>query len=324
MQCINRLTALALFCCTFQVNAETTTELKLGSFLPEQSQTHSIVFAELAKKIEEESEGTIKTSLHAGTKYSVEPVLNGELDITFMPPDLVTQYFPDSEVIEIPGFFPTDVKKASQIHQNLYDSGMMTHDPKLMALAAGSGGYLTLHVGFPFNGVDSLKGKKGGYSSASQEGALLDALGVMPVEVALGKHRERLEAGDIDLAAQNWAGASYLWNLLPAVEEHVHINLGHIPAMLVMNSDKYNSLNTKQREAIDASTGQWLVPIFHDAMAGGHFRALGLVEKNGAPITEVSPEDQKVVDTLYDSALERWISNNSRAGKIVKAVEGQL
>lgn len=297
--------------------------IRIGSFLPDQSGTHKIIFKSLAERLNADSKGAINASTDSGLPFGIDPIINGDVDITFLVPFATKNWFSDSSIIQIPGLF-SNTTEAAATHQKLYDDGVLKEPDEIKILGAGTGGRWLLHLNFRFDGLNSLAGKTIS-SSTPYAKSVLEELGATTVSIPSKEIASAMEKGDVDGTVQNWFGASILYKISQYTESHVMLDLGHLPTFIVMNREKYDSLSPEHKKLIDKYSGEWMASkIAESTISSNDGYAKSLAVKAGNSIVELDESQKNIIDNVYAKTQSAWAAEYVNGHLLLSAVKNIL
>lgn len=281
-----------------QPSAAQTVELKLSHYLPAVNAISTDFIANWAADVEKRSNGKVKiTVFPAGSSFGqidrqLDQVKSGVVDIAFGLVGVPRDRLPRTELIELP-FLTQDRNVANRA---LWDVAKKDLAPeyqglKLLALTVDM---THLHTkGKPINTLDDLKGLRIRAPSVTVNKILTD-IGAVPVNMPPVQVYENLEKGVIDGTVFAWDPiASY--RLSEVLDNHVENVVSAVSFWFAMNDKKYAALPPDVRAAIDAASGDALVPRFD-----------GWFQKWSQAGIDAAKARKSRISKLSDADVQRW------------------
>lgn len=238
-------------------------KLRFGVTIPERTSTVREAMAPWALEVSAASGGSLSIEMHTGGslgrngKLQYWLVRKGVLDITWILPSDTPGLFPATDFFEIP-LKSDDPLIMSMAIWRLYEKGLLKGFDDVIPLALYVSPPYRMHLRFPYDGPESLRGRKIRAVTALQSRLLEDA-GATPIGgVTTTQVAESLSRDLIDGALFSWHGVKSV-GIMRATSVHVDQPITLAPAMIIMNRKVYEGLAPEARAAIDANKGEPLI-----------------------------------------------------------------
>ena len=240
-------------------------ELKLSHYLPSVNVISVDFISAWASEVEKRSNGKVKITIYpAGSAFGqidrqLDQVKSGVVDISFGLVGVPRDRLPRTELVELP-FLSQD---RNVVNRALWEVSKKELAPeyqglKLLALTVDM---THLHTkGKPINSLNDLKGMRIRAPSVTVN-KILANIGAVPVNMPPVQVYESLEKGVIDGTVFAWDPiASY--RLSEVLDNHLENTVSAVSFWFAMNDKKYASLPAEAKAAIDAVSGDALIPRF--------------------------------------------------------------
>lgn len=253
--------------------------LRFGVTIPERTSTVREAMAPWARDVSAASAGTLAVEIYPGGSLGRNGrlqywlVRQGVLDIAWIVPSDTPGRFPATDFFEIP-LKSDDPMLVSLAFWRLYERGYLKgfEDVKLLALYVSPP--YRMHLRFPYDGAESLRGRKIRAVTYLQS-KLLEEAGATPVGgVTTTQVAESLSRDLIDGALFSWHGVKAV-GVMRSTSVHVDQPITLAPAMIVMNRKVYDALPPEARAAIDAKSGEPLIRALVASMNNAAAAAVG-------------------------------------------------
>jgi TRAP-type C4-dicarboxylate transport system substrate-binding protein len=235
-------------------------ELKLASFTGPKHAMNRAFFTPWAKKVDEESKGTLKIKMFVGGKLGnggprqFKRAVDGVADITFGLQGFTSSQFRRTTLIELPGI-ANDGVQATRALWNAYEGHLEKEygEVKLLFMwTVDSPVIMTKNK--PITKIEDLKGLK--IRTPSQfQAKLLQSLGASPIPMPITKVYNALSRGLLDGVLTSTTTLTGF--KLKEVTKYFADGLpwGRSPMFLVMNKNSYAGLSAAHKAVIDRTTG---------------------------------------------------------------------
>lgn len=227
-------------------------ELKVSLFTPPGTITNR-VFVDIAKELEQKSNGQLKLSLFHSSQLGPPPrqydlARTGVADIAYVMTSLTPGRFPLSDLMVMPGIDTTGARGAAVLDE-LYGEYLMKEYPGTKVLAFLPMYKVPVFMKAEIKGIESFKGRRVRHSSPVMA-TMLDHLGAVPTAIQTAEVGDALARGQIDGIVAGYSGvASFKWH------EHVRhmtdTGVGGQSFAIVMNAGAYDKLPANLRKTFD-------------------------------------------------------------------------
>lgn len=279
-------------------------ELKLSHYLPSVNVISVDFINAWASEVERRANGKVKVTIFpAGSAFGqidrqLDQVKSGVVDISFGLVGVPRDRLPRTELIELP-FLTQDRNVANRALWEVAKKDLVVEYQglKLLALTVDM---THLHTkGKPINSLSDLKGLRIRAPSVTVNKILGD-MGAVPVNMPPVQVYESLEKSVIDGTVFAWDPiASY--RLSEVLDNHLEDVVSAVSFWFAMNEKKYASLPPEVKAAIDAVSGDALIPRFN-----------GWFEKwSQAGIDAVKARKSRI-SRLKDVDLQHWKKNSEK------------
>ncbi|SDI37617.1 TRAP transporter substrate-binding protein [Propionivibrio dicarboxylicus] len=279
-------------------------ELKMSHYLPSVNVISADFLGAWAAEVEKRAGGKAKITIYpAGSSFGqidrqLDQVKSGVVDIAFGLVGVPRDRLPRTELVELP-FLAPDRSTANKALWAVAKKDLEKEYPglKLLALTVDM---TYLHTkGRAVKSIDDLKGLRVRAPSVTVNKILAD-IGSVPVNMPPVQVYESLEKGVIDGTVFAWDPiASY--RLAEVLDNHVDNVVSAVSFWFAMNEKKYNALPPEVRAAIDAVSGDNLIPRF-DAW----------FEKWSKAGVDAAKARRSSIVKLPDAEVARWKKNSEK------------
>lgn len=308
---MKKLLLATAFAAALSAQAETLT-LKYASFLPATTSTNSITMPKVKEKLEAESNGSLTMeffpggTLGAGAKTQMRLVMSGGADAAEIPVPYNPGRVRGMEVYELPGLAQNNTDASLKTLQ-LIESGDIKGLDDVVVLGVLQAGPYLIHSKAPISSLADLKGKRLRVSGAVQSD-IAKAFGAVPVanipanQIAENLSRNLLDGALVDM------GNVYNFGIQDETKYHVtNLPLGTFAVLFLMNKERYESLDTTQKAAVDAVRGEWFSKtIGADMDAQMHAVEQRLREDGSHHLVEFSAQDLATAEEALKGISEAW------------------
>lgn len=279
-------------------------ELKMSHYLPAVNVITTDFLMPWAAEVEKRSNGKVKiTVFPAGSAFGaidrqLDQVKSGVVDVAFGLVGVPRDRLPRTELIELP-FLTQDRNVANRALWAVAQKDLAKEYPGLKLLAL-TNDMTRLHTrSKPIRSLDDLKGLRIRAPSVTVN-KILAGVGAVPVNLPPVQVYENLEKGVIDGTVFAWDPiASY--KLAEVLNYHVDTVVSAVSFWFAINEQKYNSLPPDVRAAIDAASGDSLIPKFD-----------GWFEKWSRAGIDAAKARNSTIAKLSDAELARWEKDSQK------------
>lgn len=286
-------------------------------------------FAKFAEQIETETNGRVKVNFYPGGALGKAPeqydlVVAGTADAAQMTVGYTPGRFPLAEGFDLPLIYPQEATAEGLVFQELYEkySEMQAEFSDVKHLAwAGIGGRHIHTVKKPIHTLADFKGLKF-RAKGPIEAETLNALGAVPVDVDIAEVYTALERGTIDGVLFEWEGFK-AFKLNEVAKYTTLIGLNSTGHLVVMNRNKYESLPSDVRKAIDKVSGSALTKTYGGILDSMGMTAEKAIKEAGQEIYELPPAERDRWTQAVTPVLDKWAADMEAKGlpgkKIIEA-----
>lgn len=246
------------------LRAQAPIELKISHYLPPVHRLHTDLLAPWAKDLEQRTAGRVKCILHPGNTAfgnitnQLDQVLAGVMDIALGLHGIPRGRFPRTGIIDMP-FLTNSAEQASRILWTIYPEFLASEykGVRVLSLFAHNPGLVHTRAK-RVAAIEDLKGLRIRAPSPVVSN-MLTFLGATPVGLPPGQIYESLLAGTLDGYVLPWDPV-HSFKLAEVTRHHLEIAAYTVSFYIVMNERRYEALPAEVRQAIDALSGQALLP----------------------------------------------------------------
>ena len=237
---------------------------------------------------------------------------DGVVDIVWTLPGYTPGRFPLTEVFELP-FVCTGAEAASQaltmFHRKwMHDEYEDTHPLVFHTTAPGH-----IHtVDRQIHTLEDLDGLKVRVASRN-DGAMLEALGAVPVGMPITQTYEALSRGVVEGAWIQWS-VLRPYRLQEVTRYHTEVSLVCSPFVLTMNKARYDGLPDDIRKILDDTSGVALAQRLGRLWQDDESRGRGLAVQRGNRVLVLAESERARWRTATASVTERWIGKVDAMG----------
>ncbi|WP_372658271.1 TRAP transporter substrate-binding protein [Hydrogenophaga sp.] len=309
--------ALALGSCLLAAPA-VAEELSVATFLPPQHHTNAVVFKWLGEELAKRSNGTLSLKVYPGGQLGAGPVqqykraVEGVADIVVGVASYTPELFPKT-LLTIPPGKANNSEELAERFLAAYDKHFADEFAAVKFLGIGFPAGTSISATKNLSTFASLKGAKIVPYSATTT-ALMDAMGVVPVQMPVTEVYTGLSTGTIDgaIAAHNNMLAPWNW------QDVTKFYIDNFPAQfqtvyIVMNKERHKSLSPAHRKIIDDLAGKEFTRItaasFHraddvalkamKANSGKSYQFITVSDAERAKMDAAVAEGMKVIFAAY-------------------------
>lgn len=271
------------------------------------------------QQVEQRTEGTVTFEIHPGgaltdATTAYENTVSGAIDVGWALQGYTAGRFPLTQIVELPFVFDSAVQ-ATETLWTLYEEFPALQeeygDVKVLALWTHDiGGVWT--VDRPVRSPEDMSGLVM-RSPGTVQNDLIEAFGGSAAGMPAPEVYDSLERGVID-------GLMIAPSGINSFNLHEVINHGTIGGFytaaqfLVMNKQTWDSLSSKQQQAIDELAGRQLSLVAARAYDEAHQEALENLPDRGVEVHSPSDDELDVWQRAADGVIENWIAENEANG----------
>lgn len=305
--------------------------LRFSSFEPPQAFITSKVLTPWAKRVTEDSKGTLKVEMYPGGTLGREPagqlklVLDGVADIAWIVPGYTPGRFDAVTVVELP-FIGQDAYTSSLALTRVFEKGLLKggsfNDVKFLCVCAANS--IFVNTTFPATKLEDLKGRN--FRAAGPVSLnVIKALGAVPIGGITGPNlAESLARGVIDGSLNEWS-AMKTFRALDVVKNHIVLPLGTNALLVVMNKAKYESLPAAAKAALDKHAGEVFAKYFGAKFEEDYNTLFEVAKKDRKrTITVLTAEQQKPWKAALQPVIDDWKKSMPNGDNLLKAFSDEI
>lgn len=294
------------------------TELIYNSYLPPFNETFQVGIRDFARRIEEESGGTIRVTIPdaslAPSDRQYEMVLDGIADMAVVNMDNVSQFVTLNQIGELPGHAPTAEAGSVALWETYqrYFAPLHQFEGVVVLSTHVLPGRQILSVGSRApKRAEDLQGAKIWATSRPLIAAAED-LGGVPIITQFGELQEFVSKGNLDLlfiTPGSAEGAGVLGNVTHITQ--VPGGLGSIAFAIFISEQRWNELTEDQQAAI-LRAAEGLPRRLGQANDASEAEVADAVAR--IPTTELDPETRGGLGPVLERQVEAWKAEAAAAG----------
>ena len=233
-------------------------KLVFASPAPAPTPVHAAVMEGWAKKVTEDSNGTLEVELVTGGTLAahgqvLDRVTMGVVQIGWDIQGYYPGKFPKTEVVALPFGFET-AEQGTVALNKLLDDGVISseyQDVKVLNLFTFPNGYVLSAK--PVASIENMEGLKiSGINPTRQ--AIASAVGGVPVSLSIVDWYQGLSRGTIDATIESYSAVPP-FRLAEVTSSFVEVPLGGNAAFMFMNQSVFDGLPDEAKAAIEANSG---------------------------------------------------------------------
>lgn len=311
----------------FAAGAETI-KLKFAFFASDREYVYPTVVKAFVDAVNVEGKGIVEIALFPGgvlgRTYAEQAqlVLDGTADIAWVNPSLTPDLFPDNAVIELPGLF-RDVREATRVYTRLVALQALQGYGDFFVVAAVGTRPLTIHMRKPIVSLEDLRGKKIRTLNRT-EGAVLEALGMVPEVMPINRTAEAINQGTIDGAT---APPAVLidFGIARFTRHHYFLDLGVAPLLIVMNRKKFDSLPNAGQDVIRKYSGEWAASRYIQKTESYDHPILEKLKADPKrTVIHPSQSDLDGARVAFKAVIEAWTAQRPHHQELLKLVHAEI
>jgi TRAP-type transport system periplasmic protein len=298
--------------------AAQTIELKLSHFLPAVHGMHTDFMEPWARELEARTNNKVKVTIFPGgssfgdVARQWDQMNAGVIDIAHGLHGIPRGRFPRTSIIDLP-FLTESADAATRTLWALLPQYLAEEyrGVKVLALHAHNGGLIHTRDK-PIAQLADLKGMRIRAPSPAVQ-MMLEYLGATPVGLPPGQVYENLQKGAIDGAVFPWDPVSS-FKLAEVLKYHLDARTYTVSFFFVMNQRKYDSLPADVKQAIDAISGDALIPKFGPWWAKWDQAGLEQAKARGNTILRLSDTEREKWRQALTPMTEAYLETIDKQG----------
>lgn len=297
-------------------------KLVFASPAPAPTPVHAAVMEGWAKKVTEDSNGTLEVELVTGGTLAshgqvLDRVTTGVVQIGWDIQGYYPGKFPRTEVVALPFGFDTAEQGTVAMNRLLEDGVIASEyeDVKVLNLFTFPNGHLLSAA--PVEDIGDMQGLKVTGINPTRQ-AIASALGAVPVSLSIVDWYQGLSRGTIDAAIESYSAVPP-FRLAEVAGHFVELPLGGNAAFMFMNQSVFDGLPEEAQAAIEANSG----PEFDRAMGafwdGAAQVGKGMIEQAGGTVVVPDEAQQAAWQEAVRPIIDDWIASVDGGQEILDA-----
>ena len=288
------------------------TKLVFASPAPAPTPVHAAVLEGWAKKVTEDSNGTLEVELVTGGTLAahgqvLDRVTMGVVQIGWDIQGYYPGKFPKTEVVALPFGFDTAEQGTVALNALLEDGVIASEyaDVKVLNLFTFPNGHVL--SARPVARIEDMKGLKVSGINPTRQ-AIASAVDAVPVSLSIVDWYQGLSRGTIDAAIESYS-AIPPFRLSEVAQDFVELPLGGNAAFMFMNQSVFDGLPDEAKAAIEANSGTEFdrqMGAFWDGAAGA---GKGMIEQAGGTIIVPDAAQQAAWKEAVQPVIDDWIGS---------------
>lgn len=307
--------------------AQDVVTLKFGSFVGPTSFLNVELFGAWFKKLEDESEGTLKVEFITGGASAkpqevFDAVRGGIIDMGWSIAAYNPGRFDAFGVVELP-LLANGAGESSVAVAGLYDQGLIDGMDSVKVLGITTADIARLHHSSDIAGLEDFSGAKiraaGGVLSA-----MIEKIGGVPVGIPAPSIAESLAKNVVDASANDWFALDG-FKLIDVTKSHVDISLGTAGVYLVMNKSSYDKLPDAAKAAIDNNPPMEFAKFWGTRLEDESNRVRGVVADLGDhKIITPTEADLASWQVAADEVISEWVEKTEGGAEILQTYKDNI
>jgi TRAP-type C4-dicarboxylate transport system substrate-binding protein len=298
--------------------------LRAAVFVPPHN-PGTVLLNRLAPELRERSGGRLALEVFDSEKLGptagqYDLARTGGADLAYMIHSATPGRFPLTELAHLP-FAVADARSGTRGLQGLVP-GLLADEHaevKLLFLVANSP--MAIHSLVPIRSVADLRGKRIAHTGRVI-GATLEALGATPVPIMPLQVRAALADGRIDGTSMTYEAALVI-RLAEAVKSSFDLGANTLTFALVMNRERYGSLDEMERRAVDEVLGPSAGERLADALERAADEGREYMKGAGVEIAQPGAADREALRAAARAVTERFVAGNPQAKQVLDRLTNQ-
>lgn len=326
---LRTLAAVGIALAALTSTAADAVELRFGFPAPPQSLVNQWGITPWAKKVMEDSKGTLDIKIIPGPTLGnfatiYDRTANGVADMAFGIFSPMAGRFPKTDVINVPFEVESPVEGAVALWR-LYEKGVIADefkDVKVLTLFAfGSPAIQTKDK--EVTRIEQIKGMKLGAGNTIDID-VLSLFGAAPQSADPSELYQGISRGLYEGALIQWT-AFLTFKLAEVTKYHYDLPLGSAGAYIVMNKNSYNKLPPDAKAAIDKNSGLALARHMGDAISRQDaFAREGARKLGGHVFHQITPEDRKTWAPKLQPVIDAWVRKTPKGAEVLAAYRKEI
>lgn len=307
--------------------AQQPSKLRFASFIPDGISTTG-VFMPFIESVNKQSKGTLQIEFFGNGALGRNPmqqpqmVLDGVADLAWVILPQTRGRFRETEVLELPTLFK-DVTDCTSVASRLQVRNKFGGFDDFYVVGIVGTGPMSIHSRGQITSLNDIKGKKIRAASAL-ESETIKALGGVPVALTINEIVEAVGRGSID-GVTSLPSMLFDLGFASVTNTHYFTRLGNLPMAILMNKQKFDSLQQPAQDAIRKHSGEWLEKTFNAAL-GPYDASLIQKLKDDPKRKVIFPSDEELARTrqLVQPVINSWTEQSPRHAELYQELDKEL
>jgi len=305
-------------------------ELKLGHFMSPKHSMHVGVFVPLAKKIAEESGGSLTIKIFDSGKLGRGPAAQykrtkeGAFDIGFVIIGLESESFPKTLLAGKPGVGKTAADVATNVW-NVYDKFLKDEFKDVQVLGIWANYPSAIISKKPIRKPSDMKNLVVRVPSKTDI-PTVEAWGAKASQIPITQTYDAFQKGTVDVVYIAPAALYRPWNLhQPATHVSFGIKGSAALFMLAVNKDSWNKLSKEHQTLLMKHTGRdFSINASKYWQRTDEFAFKQVGKQKGLEVINLTPAEAKAFDDLTDAVVKRELDAAAKSGLPAHAIFNSL
>ena len=297
-------------------------KLVFASPAPAPTPVHAGMLEGWAKKVSEDSNGTLQVELVTGGTLAshgqvLDRVAMGVVQIGWDIQGYYPGKFPRTEVVALPFGFDTAENGTVALNQ-LFEDDLISaeyEDVKVLNLFTFPNGHLLSSK--KVTSLEDVQGLKiSGINPTRQ--SIASMVGAVPVSLSIVDWYQGLSRGTIDAVIESYSAVPP-FRLAEVTSHFIEAPLGGNAGFMFMNKDVFDGLPEEAKAAIEKNSGPQFdrqMGAFWDGVATA---GRGMIEKSGGTITRPDAASMAAWQTAVQPVVDQWVSSVAKGDEILGA-----
>lgn len=321
-----RFIALALAFFSTAAAAEPIT-LKLAFFSSDRSHLYLSGAKPFVDAVNQEGAGRVRIEPYlsgrlGGLDRLSQLILDGSVDIGYVIPPYERAVFPDTTVIELPGFFK-DAAEATQVFSQLIEQNLFGGFNDFFVIGAFASEPESIHLRRPISSLADLKGKTI-RSNNPIETEVLETIGAKSAIVPINQTAQAISAGEID-GAYVPPVPMIEFGIGRVAPVHYFLRTSCVPQMLLMSRKKFDSLPADVRDLISKHSGAWFIENYNRVNTAATEQVMKqLAADPRRKALFPSKADMKTADAVFKRIVDGFAVQSAHNARLVEAARAAV
>jgi TRAP-type C4-dicarboxylate transport system substrate-binding protein len=303
-------------------------KLKMAYFSSDRTTTYFAAIKPFVDSVNAEAAGLVQIDVSLSGILGKNPtqqlqlVLDGTADLAFVVPGYTPEYFPDNEVIELPGLFK-DMREAVLVYTDLIAVNALRGYDDLFVVGAFAAEPETIHTRSPAGSLAGLAGVRIRVNNPMQ-GAALAGLGMVPVEMPINQTSSEISSGKLGGAM---AGPAPLveFGISRVTANHYLLAVSASPLLVVMNRKKFEGLPEQATQIIRKFSGEWAAERYSEIYVAENKAALDSLKQDpNRKVVVPSRIDLTRANAVFKAEVDTWSATDPHHRQLLAEAEAEL